>query len=402
MLLTDDPAHAFMPYPAVDVPSAADGPLRGLTFGVKDLFDVAGYPTGCGSPHMLAMSGVKTRHATTVQRVLDAGARFVGKTHTDELAFSLNGQNAHFGTPRNGAAPDRIPGGSSSGSASAVSNGLCDFALGTDTGGSVRGPASHCGLFGLRPTHGRISLEGAHDLAPTFDTCGFFARAGGTFAAVADALCGDDAVILPERPRLLLAADAFAMLDVAVRAVLAPLVPAIEAELGAADLVEAAPNGFDPLFWAFRRIQGRQAWETDGAMIARFDPPLGLGVAERFAFGRDVTDEEVAESELCRAGFTERFTRLLGRDGVMLLPTMPDVAPLIDMAGPALDEYRNKALRLLCLSGLSGLPQVSMPLAGRLGAPLGLSLIGPAGSDRSLVHLAARLAEAIGPAALDG
>lgn len=295
MLMTDDPAHAFMPYPAAEVPSAADGPLKGLTFGVKDLFDVAGYPTGCGSPHMLALSGVKTRHAAAVQRLLDAGARFVGKTHTDELAFSLNGQNAHFGTPRNGAAPDRIPGGSSSGSASAVSNGLCDFALGTDTGGSVRGPASHCGLFGLRPTHGRISLEGAHDLAPTFDTCGFFARDGATFAAVADALLGPDRQGLQQRPRLLLAADTFSMLDVAVRGAFATLIQAVEARLGQAELVEATHNGFDPLYWAFRRIQGRQAWETDGAMIARYDPPLGLGVAERFAFGRDVTDEEVAD-----------------------------------------------------------------------------------------------------------
>jgi Asp-tRNA(Asn)/Glu-tRNA(Gln) amidotransferase A subunit family amidase len=111
-----------------------------------------------------------------VQRLLDAGAQFVGKAHTDELAFSMNGRNAHFGTPRNGGAPDRIPGGSSSGSASAVSNGLCDFALGSDTGGSVRTPASHCGLFGIRPTHGRISLERVLDLAPSFDTCGFFTR----------------------------------------------------------------------------------------------------------------------------------------------------------------------------------------------------------------------------------
>src|SRR5687767_6592237 len=198
MLLDSDPARAFLPYPPVEVPKAASGPLAGLTFAVKDLFDVAGYPTGGGSPHVLAMSGVKTRTAPIVQRLLDAGARFVGKTHTDELAFSLNGKNAHFGTPVNGGAPDRIPGGSSSGSASAVSNGLCDVALGTDTGGSVRGPASHCGLFGLRPTHGRVSLKGAHDLAPSFDTCGFFARDAATFRRVGEVILGDDPAPLPE------------------------------------------------------------------------------------------------------------------------------------------------------------------------------------------------------------
>jgi amidase len=396
MLLTEDPAHAFVPYPPVEVPSAPDGPLAGLTFGVKDLFDVAGYPTGCGSPHMLALSGVKTRHAACVQILLDAGARFIGKTHTDELAFSLSGQNAHFGTPRNGAAPDRIPGGSSSGSASAVSNGLCDFAIGTDTGGSVRGPASHCGLFGLRPSHGRISLEGAHDLAPTFDTGGFFARDGETFAAVAATLLGPDAEPLPERPRLLLAADAFAMLEVPVRAALATLIPPIETLLGEAELIEASHSGFDPLFWAFRRIQGRQAWAINGRMIERYAPPLGPGVAERFQYGEAVTDDDVADAETCRAQFTARITELLGRDGIMLLPTMPDIAPLLTDSDASLNTYRNQALKLLCLSGLSGLPQVSIPLATRLGAPLGLSLIGPAGSDRELVRLAVWLLDEVG------
>src|SRR5918998_5795025 len=140
MLLDADPARAFLPYPPVEVPHAAAGPLAGLTFAVKDLFDVAGYPTGGGSPHVLAMSGIKPRTAPTVQRLLDAGARFIGKTHTDELAFSLNGKNAHFGTPVNGAAPDRIPGGPSSGSASAVSHGPCDFSIGTDTGGPLPAP----------------------------------------------------------------------------------------------------------------------------------------------------------------------------------------------------------------------------------------------------------------------
>jgi amidase len=399
MLLNDDPARAFMPYPAVEVPSSGFGPLAGLTFGAKDLFDVAGYPTGAGSPHVLAMSGIKTGNAPAVQALLDAGARFVGKTHTDELAFSLNGKNAHFGTPVNGGAPDRVPGGSSSGSASAVSNGLCDTALGSDTGGSVRGPASHCGLFGIRPTHGRISLQGAYDLAPSFDTCGFFARDGVTFARVGEVLLGPDPNPLPEMPQLLLAADAFAMLGIEVRGALATRVKAIEALLGPANLVEsAAQTGFEPLYWAFRRLQGREAWQVDGAMIERFAPPLGPGVAERFAYSRAVTDGEVAESEACRAQFRDRLRRLLGADGVMVLPTMPDVAPLLSEPESSLDAYRNAALNLLCLSGLAGTPQVTMPLATRMGAPLGLSIMGPVGSDLSLLRLAARIADEIGPA----
>lgn len=395
MLLDDDPARAFVPYPRAAVPHAPSGPLAELTFAAKDLFDVAGYPTGGGSPHVLAMSGVKTRTAPTVQRLLDAGARFVGKTHTDELAFSLNGKNAHFGTPVNGAAPDRIPGGSSSGSASAVSNELCDFALGTDTGGSVRGPASHCGLFGLRPTHDRISLGACLDLAPSFDTCGFFARDGGTFLRVAEVLLEADPAPLPDVPRLLIAADAFAMLDTEVRGALATVVKSIEDLLGEAKMVEAAPNGFDPLYWAFRHIQGRESWAVDGPMIERHAPPLGPGVAERFAFARSVGHDEVADGRECRAQFRETMAKLLGQDGVMILPTMPDVAPLLTASEETLGAYREQAVKLLCLSGLAGTPQVSLPLASRLGAPLGISLMGPAGSDLSLVRIATRIADEI-------
>src|SRR5581483_2886752 len=159
------PVNAFVDYPDVPVANAPSGPLAGLTFGVKDIFDVAGYPTGAGNPLKRAESGVKVKNAALVQAALDAGARFVGKTHTAELAFSIDGRNVHYGTPVNPADPRRVPGGSSSGSAAAVAAGLVDFALGSDTGGSIRGPASFCGIVGLRPTHGRLSLDGCLPLA---------------------------------------------------------------------------------------------------------------------------------------------------------------------------------------------------------------------------------------------
>jgi amidase len=391
MLLSKDPSRGFMPYPAVKVPVMRSGPLKGLTFAVKDLFDVAGYRTSAGSPHILAMSGIKTRHAPVVQALIDAGARFVGKTITDELAFSMNGKNAHFGTPVNGATPDRIPGGSSSGSAAAVSNGLCDFALGTDTGGSVRAPANHCGLYGLRPTHARISLKGAHDLAPSFDTCGWFARDIATYARVADVLLSRDRKALPARPRLLIARDCFDLLDSSVRDALSPAVARLEALYGKAAPVTAAPGGFEALYWAFRRIQGREAWETDGAMINRYMLPLGAGVAERFAYSSSITDAEVKEAAAVRATYTAAITQLLGKDGVLIMPTMADVAPRLTDSEADLESYRNRSLNMLCLSGLARLPQLSMPLATRLGAPLGLSIMGPAGTDRSLIAIAEHL-----------
>ncbi|RYF20370.1 MAG: amidase [Comamonadaceae bacterium] len=387
-----DPAHAFVPYPDVPVARAATGPLAGLSFGVKDLFDVAGYPTGGGNPLVLALSGTKHSNAPTVQRLLDAGARFAGKTVTDEFAFSMNGNNAHFGAPLNGAAPDRITGGSSSGSASAVSSRLCDFALGTDTGGSVRAPANHCGLYGLRPTHGRVSLAGALDLAPSQDTCGWFARDAATFARVADVLLGPDSAALPAKVRLLRPQDVWALLHGDVADALAPACSRVQAVLGDASDTTAALDSFDAMYWNFRYIQGREAWTTDGPLIERFAPPLGPGVAERFAWSRAVTDAQVVQAHAFRARFRAHLAALLGADGVLLMPTMPDVAPLRSAAESSLEDYRNRAIQMLCIAGLSGFPQISMPLAARDGAPLGLSLLGPAGSDRSLVALAERIA----------
>ena len=388
--MPDDSLRCWVPYPPAPVPHAPDGPLKGLAMAVKDLFDVKGYPTSAGSPHMLAMSGLKKRHAPLVAQLLKAGARFAGKTITDELAFSLNGKNAHFGAPVNAAAPERITGGSSSGSASAVSGGLVDFALGTDTGGSVRAPASYCGLFGIRPTHGRVSLKGCWPLAVSFDTPGYFTRDGAAFARIAPVFLGRDKAPLPARPRLLLARDMFDQAVPDARAVLADAARRVSLTFGEMEEVTLAKD-MDALYWAFRWLQGREAWEADGAMIERYAPPLGPGVVERFAFGSTVTDEQVASGARTRAAFRRALARLLGKDGVIVMPTVPDVAPLATTSEADLDDFRNRALRLLCPSGLSGFPQISIPCARRDGAPLGLSIIGPPGSDLSLVELAVRI-----------
>lgn len=389
----DDPFRCFLPYPEVPVKHASTGALAGLTLAVKDLFDVKGYPTGAGSPIVLAQSGLKTKTAPIVKTLLDAGARFVGKTHTDELAFSLNGKNAHFGSPVNPSAPDRITGGSSSGSMAAVAGRLADIGLGSDTGGSVRAPASYGGLFGIRPTHGRLSLKRAWPLAESLDTPGWFSRDGETFARVAGVVFGKDRIALPESPRLLLADDMFAQAVPEAETVLRNVVQRAVPALGQPETVKVARD-LDALYWAFRWIQGREAWEADGAMIERFHPPLGPGVAERFAFSKSVSDAEYAKGETVRKGFRAKLARLLGRDGALLLPTVPDIAPLVSAQEPELDDFRNRALRLLCLAGLSGFPQVSMPVAQREGAPLGLSLLGPKGSDKSLVAFAVKFERA--------
>ncbi len=393
MLIKDDPVNAFMDYDAVPVPSASSGPLKGFTFAVKDIFDVAGYPTGGGSPVMRAESPVHADSAPIVAAMLDAGARFVGKTQTDELTYSLNGQNKHYPEPVNPRAEGRITGGSSSGSAAAVAAGLCDFAIGSDTGGSVRAPASYCGLWGIRPTHGRVDNRRAMPLAPSLDTAGYFADGPSVFAKVAPAFLGDD-----EREfaltRLMRADDAFALLTSSREAeALAPAVARVEALLGAAESVTVAPEGLAAWYETFRRIQAAEAWQAHGAWIDDRDPDMTPGVRERFEFGRDLPQEERIAAEDRRVIQRTRMEELLGIDGVLMLPTVPAIAPRRDLAGDALQAYRERALSMLCMAGLSGLPQVSMPLATVGGCPLGLSLIGPRGADRALVALAVRVAQ---------
>lgn len=386
-----DAARCFMPYPEVPVPSTATGLLSGLTLAVKDLFDVAGYPTGCGSPHKLAASGIKATTAPIVQAMLDEGARFVGKTITDEFAYSLNGKNAHFGTPVNGAAPDRIPGGSSSGSASAVSNGLADIGLGSDTGGSVRGPASYTGIFGIRPSHGAVDDTGCMPLAPSFDTMGWLARTAAVLRAVGDVLLPPDAAPVSARPRALLIDDLMAQMTPEALPILQPVVERVAGSLGPVERRALPGPGLDTLFWSFRHIQSFEAWRSHGQFIDTYAPPLGPGVHERMAFSRGVTAETVVAERAVRAAFAAEMAALLAHDTIMVYPTMPDIAPLLTTSEADLDVFRNRALRMLCVAGLAGLPQISLPLSSRDGAPIGVSIVGPRGSDRSLLALAESL-----------
>src|SRR5687767_3758098 len=245
-ILEKDAIGAFCRHTHVTLRGAHTGPLSGLEFGAKDIYDVAGHKTGFGSPDWLRTHGEATRTAPVIQQLLEAGAHMVGKTHTDELTFSLNGENAHYGTPVNVNAPGRIPGGSSSGSAAAVAGGLVDFALGSDTGGSVRAPASFCGIYGIRPTHARISLEGACPLSRSLDTAGWFARDPDILERVGAVLFGEE----PDRElpaRFLLAQDAFEVAGAAAAAALQPGLERVSALLGRPERVSVASEGLRAL-----------------------------------------------------------------------------------------------------------------------------------------------------------
>ena len=383
----DDPLNAFIPFDRVHLAGAPAGPLKGIRFAAKDLFDVAGHVTGCGNPDWLASHGPATVTAPAVAQMLAAGAELVGKTITDELAYSLNGQNFHYGTPVNVNAPGRIPCGSSSGSAAAVAGGAADSALGSDTGGSVRVPASVCGIYGIRPSHGRVSLEGVNPLAPSFDTVGWFARESGLMERVGAVLLGEDTANLVAGAARI--SDAFALAEPTVRATIEPLVARAEAMLGRRPPVEI--GGLGEWMVAFRKLQAREIWEVHGPWIEKVHPRFGPEVAARMEWARGVASQPAGDEADRRRAFAARMAAVLGSIGVLLLPTAPDIAPLRGLEGASSQSFRDRTLSTTCIASLARLPQVNIP-AGRVnGCPVGLSLMGPRGSDRALLRLAVQL-----------
>lgn len=373
-----------------EVQGAPSGPLADLTFAAKDLFDVAGYATGAGNPTWASTHDAAASHAPAVAACLGAGARLLGKTHTDELAYSLMGLNAHYGTPVNPAAPERAPGGSSSGSAAATAAGLIDFALGTDTGGSVRTPASFCGLYGIRTTHGRIPRDGMVPLAPSFDVVGWFGRTARMLRRVADAFDLEPQPPIA-RPRLLLAEDVWELAEPATREALSPAIQRLEELLGPAASVRLAEEPLADWRETFRIIQAGEAWQCHGAWVRAHAPNFGPGIADRFRMASGIGAEELTVARRKRDKVRARLVSLLDNDGIAVLPTCAAPAPLKTANETTMNAYRAAVLQMLCPAGLGGLPQVTMPLSLADGAPVGLSLLGPAGSDLALMEIAVRL-----------
>jgi amidase len=385
-----DDVGAFVPGPRVPLAGRAGGPLADLTFAAKDLFDVAGVPTGGGNHDWPTGRPVPTRHAWAVQTLLDAGATLIGKTITDEISLGILGENAFDGTPVNVRAPGRVPGGSSSGSAAAVAAGLCDTALGTDTGGSVRVPASFCGLYGIRPTHSRLPLAGMLPQAPTSDTTGWFARDAATFARVSEVMLGEN--IPSELPTcLIVAVDAFGFADANVADALRPMVHRLAVLLGDRREEVMAPPGLSVWARAQRTLQPYEAYTTFKDWLDQRNPRLAFSVARSLAMGAQIPESERNWANLMRQEARARMAWLLPARTILCLPTTPFAAPLRGQRLSVLDPMRDRITCLCAQGGLAGHPQVSIPGAEVEGLPVGLSIIGPRGSDATLVAVARAL-----------
>jgi amidase len=366
-----------------------DGPLADLSFAAKDLIDIAGYKSAWGNPDRLRDADPAVTTAPAALVPLMAGAHLVGKTQTDEVACGMFGMNPHFGTPINPKAPTRVPGGSSSGSASAVAASFCDFALGTDTGGSIRVPASFCGLYGLRTTYGRVSVAGIMAMAPSFDTVGWLARDVRTLKRVGEIYFGP---IENSKPaRLLLARDAF---NIPARRIGEILLPAAKS-LGDMTEVTLFTEGVEYWLETFRPLQLHDLWSTLGAWGKGPGRTLSPAVAERIDLSSRVDPAKFAAAVVRRESLTDRLVTLLGNDGVLILPTAHELPPFRDAPVSAQVEFREKTLALTCVASLCRLPQINIPAVTVDDCPVGLSFIAGPRGDQLLLNLAEKIGNAL-------
>jgi amidase len=383
------------------LPATADGPLAGLRFAVKDLVDVAGHSTGCGNPTWHSTHPAAIVHAVCVEQLLAAGATCEGKTITDELAFSLVGENFHYGTPLNPAAPDRVPGGSSSGSASAVACGLVDFAIGTDTGGSVRVPASNCGIWGWRPTHGVVSVAGVMPLAPTYDTVGLLARDSEILERAAGALLAGPPPAEPIPNRIHFVREAFELVDNEVRLALEAAQALLKRKFSHASmessLAELCGNAAasDLSAWGdtYRNLMAAEAGSCFASWLKAERPSLGPRAEAGFKFVDSIDRRQIGDTIARRENYCRGLKQAMGPRDLLCVPTTAKIAPQKGAFGTDRNsEYYKHTLALNAIAGVGRLPQISMPLAKVQSVPMGISFIGAHGEDAFVLAIARAVA----------
>jgi len=388
-----DTVGAWVPHGHFSLPATAEGSLSGLTFAVKDLFHIAGIPTGAGNPTWLATHETPTVTSPLVEQLRAAGAHVAGKVITDELAYSLNGDNIHYGTPVNVNAPGRVTGGSSSGSAAAVAAKLVDFALATDTGGSTRVPASYCGIWGLRTTHDLLTTENVVPLHTSFDTMNWFAYDADTFLKVAKVLlpASDFKVRRVLKPKAVwaLASEDFqpALDDVLAKAVSVVGTAAEEISFTQPD------ETLEQWRLAYVAHGASEAWALHGDWITANNPTFSAPITGRWDAAKKLTPEQAIQSKLDTARIRKQIREIISNDAIVVLPSAAGLAPLLNATGADVDAMRTRTMHITCIGGISGVCQVSIPYKNADGLPVGVSLMGPAGSDLELIELAIKISK---------
>ncbi|WP_018932139.1 amidase [Gracilibacillus lacisalsi] len=364
------------------LPPIHKGKLNSYTYAVKDVFEIEGHIASAGNPDWKRTHLPAHSTATVVKKLLLNGAELIGKTHTDELMYSLDGKNYFYGTPVNPRAVERIPGGSSSGSAVAVAAGLVDFSIGTDTGGSVRIPASYCGIYGFRPSHNAISINGVIPLAESFDTVGVMANDIEIISDVAEVLLEQPSHHSENFTTMIFPREVWDMVEIPIQESKEKVdLPHLSRE----ELL-ISDEGLQAWMETFRILQGFEIWRNHGDWIRDVQPQFGPGIYERFQWAKTITKEQVEEAKQYKEKINKNIKEKLGKDSIMVIPTSPNVAPLLKTADEALLTHRQKLLMMTSIAGLNGLPQISTPWLEVGNAPVGLSFLAAKGQDKRLIR----------------
>ncbi|KAL4205512.1 hypothetical protein AMTRI_Chr01g137670 [Amborella trichopoda] len=407
----DENFGAFMAKFQLLPPPKTPQPLSGLTFAVKDIFDVEGYVTGFGNPDWARTHEAAKQTAPAVLALIEEAATCIGKTVMDEMAYSINGENKHYGTPTNPCAASRIPGGSSSGSAVAVAAGLVDFALGTDTGGSVRVPAAFCGILGFRPSHGAVSTQGVIPMSQSFDTVGWFSRDPGILSRVGQVLLPLSHANSKKVGRIIIADDCFQYLTISSDRVTQIVIKSIEKLIGSQVIthanfgeymsskvptlkpfIEECENhggmipSFAALSSAMRLLQRYEFKRNHEEWVNTTKPDLGPGILERVQAALDTTDDNIDLCHTIRSEMRAALSELLEDDGILIIPTAPGPPPELQTEGVWLENFRAKAFSALAIAGMSGSCQVTIPLGMHELCPVAVSFLARHGADFFLLE----------------
>ena len=390
----------------LDREGSTAGPLAGRPFAAKDLFDIAGRPTRAGS-RIRADAAPAAEDATAVARLKAAGAILVGLTHMDEFAYGFTGENAHYGAVRNPRDPERIAGGSSSGSGAAVAAGLVPFALGSDTNGSVRVPAALCGIYGFKPTYGRVSRAGVAPLAWSFDHVGVLAATLENTAAALDAIQGPDArdpAASPDEPdplaphlgagveglRIAVAAGHFA--TGGIPEVFAAVGRVAEC-LGADRRVEVPDS--DRAGPAALLITSAEAATLHLDEIRTRDAEFDRFTRARWVAATMIPHAWVARAQQFRRRYREILRAAFEAVDILITPTTPFLPTKIgqsqiEIGGETL-PVRGTLGRFTAPFSFVGCPALSVPVPGEGPLPLGVQLVAAPGNDGYLLRAASKL-----------
>jgi amidase len=393
-----DPSGSLVEW--LDLPPLDRGPLDNMTFTVKDNIDIAGHRTSYGSPAWRETHPAPVHNALCIDQLLAAGARCVGKVVADEFTYSLDGESQFFGTPLNAKAPDRVPGGSSSGSAASVASGLANVSIGTDSGGSVRVPASLCGLWGLRPSLHRISEAGVLPFMPGVSTVGVLAAQFADLDKAARVLLRSGSKPVASLTRMVLLSDAMEIADLAVQEQLHQVLDGIVRRTG----IAAEPIRFAQLIGediplstcnegALRDLQTAEFQSTLGNWIEATRPELGLTFSMAYKNVRRFDRISALKSVTRCERLFERINAALPAGTVICFPTTPVIAPRkgsLNTLDAVMDFY-NRTMTITAFSGVARLPEISAPLLTVEGCPVGLSFAAGHYQDEFLLSALKRI-----------